>query len=193
MNIRNVLFYNKKGGQGKTTLATNYAKKIKANFYTNDENNFTDEVFSIKINMIPHNQQIEEVEIDDEKSNVFDFGGFTDDRVRIVAGFCDVCVVPIFYQGAIDIRAAQETMQTLKSENKNSIFVINNTEKELIQDLHNHLSKMSRTFVIPHSLFLQENNKSIFDIYKNATGLQQYTIKNKVMPYFDELFNYLGV
>ncbi len=43
--MANVLFYSRKGGQGKTTHAISYAHWCKRNYYTNDYGNATIETY----------------------------------------------------------------------------------------------------------------------------------------------------
>lgn len=189
--MKNILFYNKKGGQGKTTLATNYARFVNGNYITNDENNFTEEVFKIETTMIRNNQPIEDVEINDDAPNIFDFGGYSDSRVLTVAQFVDTCVVPIYYQAEIDLKSAIETMATLKRENENVAFVINNTEKQYLGELSSYLEKIAKTFIIPKSEYLKINDKGLYQQYEEGHALQKHIIKKNVLPYFNQLFNYL--
>ena len=102
----NILFYSRKGGQGKTTHAIGYAHYSKSNFYTNDYGNSTIEIFNPLFNEEVDFKELnpgENIKVKPKSSNVFDFGGFLDKRIISVAKYVDCCVIPIFYQSKTDL------------------------------------------------------------------------------------------
>jgi hypothetical protein len=184
----NVLFYSRKGGQGKTTHAIGFAHYKKADFCTNDFGNSTIEIFaSLFKNKNQEFKELapdEEIEIDDEKNNVFDFGGFLDSRIINVAKFVDCCVVPLFYQSTADLTPAIQTIIELEKYNKNIVILINNTDKEYVDQIKTALSKKfkHKIFVINKSKYinrLADENKTVFDL-SNQGGLEKYMLKNLI-------------
>ena len=184
----NILFYSRKGGQGKTTHAIGFAHYIKADFTTNDFGNSTIEIFAPLFKN--KNQEFrelkpdEKIEIDQDKSNVFDFGGFLDNRIINVAKFVDVCVVPLFYQSKADLVPAIQTILELEKYNKNIIILINNTDKEYIDQIRDALAKKfkHKIFVINRSKYinrLSDEGKTILDLF-NQGKLEKYMLKNLV-------------
>jgi hypothetical protein len=184
----NILFYSRKGGQGKTTHAVGFAHYTKADFITNDFGNSTTEIYAplltSKNQTFTELKPDEQVEIDDEKSNVFDFGGFLDNRIVGVAKFVDACVVPIYYQSTADLTPAIQTIIELEKYNKNIIILINNTDKEYSDQIKKDLSKKFRhkIFIINKSKYisrLADENKTIFDL-SNQGGLNKYMLKDLI-------------
>ena len=184
----NVLFYNRKGAQGKTTHAIAFAHYKKADFFTNDFGNSTIEIYAPLFKS--KNQEFkelapdEEIEVDDEKNNVFDFGGFLDNRIINVAKFVDCCVVPFFYQSKADLVPTIQTVIELEKYNKNIIILINNTEKDYIDQIKSDFSKKfkHKIFVINRSKYihqLADENKTIFDL-SNQGGLKKYMLKELI-------------
>ena len=184
----NILFYSRKGGQGKTTHAIGFAHHIKADFTTNDFGNSTIEIFAPLFKN--KNQEFRElapdeaIAIDDEKNNVFDFGGFLDSRIINVAKFVDTCVVPIFYQSKADLVPAIQTILELEKYNKNIVILINNTDKEYVEQIKEALAKKfkHKIFVVNKSKYinrLADENKTILNLFKQGK-LEQYMLKNLV-------------
>lgn len=184
----NILFYSRKGGQGKTTHAIGFAHYTKADFITNDFGNSTTEIyaplFKSKNQTFKELRPDEEIEIDDEKSNIFDFGGFLDNRIVNVAKFVDACVVPIYYQSTADLTPAIQTIIELEKYNKNIIVLINNTDKEYSDQIQKDLSKKfkHKIFTINKSKYisrLADENKTIFDL-SNQGGLNKYMLRDLI-------------
>jgi cellulose biosynthesis protein BcsQ len=184
----NFLFYSRKGGQGKTTHAIGFARHIKADFITNDFGNSTIEIFaSLFKNKNQEFRELkpdEKIEIDQDKNNVFDFGGFLDSRIINVAKFVDACVVPIFYQSKADLVPAIQTILELEKYNKNITILINNTDKEYVDQIQLALSKKfkHKIFTINRSKYisrLSDEGKTIFDLF-NQGKLEKYMLKNLV-------------
>lgn len=194
----NILFYSRKGGQGKTTHAIGFASYKKADFYTNDFGNSTIEIFASLFKN--KNQEFKElapdekIEIGQDKSNIFDFGGFLDSRIINVAKFVDCCVVPIFYQSRADLVPAVQTIIELEKYNKNIVILINNTDKEYIGQIQSALSKKfkHKIFIVNKSKYinrLADEGKTIFDLF-NQGGLEKYMLKNLV-DQIKSFYNYL--
>lgn len=192
----NILFYSRKGGQGKTTHAVSFTQYIKGFLHTNDYGNATIDIYQPVlgsenlIELAPN----EEIEVDDEVSNIFDFGGFLDNRIISVAQFVDWCVVPIFYQSKADLTPAIQTIIELSKYNSNIVILINNTEKSDAQELSKLLKNKFpyEVFIIPKSRYinrLPDTGKTVFDLYENG-GLDKYMLRN-ITPTFKKFYNFI--
>jgi hypothetical protein len=195
---KSVLIYNKKGGHGKTIHAINLAIYLGANFYTNDIGNSTLQIYSELLQKKGHEfkelMPSQEIEIDDEKSNVFDFGGFLDNRIVEVAKFVDYCVVPICYQSTADLAPSITSITNLEKYNKNIVILINNTEKEYVEAVFEALSQQFKypIFIINKSKFIRQlanENKTIFDLLK-ISGLHKYLL-GSLIAQFKSFYSYL--
>ena len=196
----NVLFYSRKGGQGKTTHAVGYAHYSKSSLVTNDFGNSTvsiyKDLFSEEgqtITELRPDQQ--DVDVSEDRGNVFDFGGFMDSRVIAVAKFVDYCVVPIYYQSKADLSPSVQTIVELEKYNKNIVIVINNTDKKDAELLEESLKERFSypIFTIPKSRFinrLSDEGKSVFQLSEEG-GLNKHMLRN-LLPRIEEFYNYLS-
>jgi len=191
-----VLFYTKKGGQGKTTHAIGYAKYSNSTLYTNDYNNGTLEIYG---DIFPEGKLRpfaagEEIEVDPDESLVFDMGGYVDNRIIQIARFVDICVVPIYYQSSADLVPSVQTILELEKYNKNIVILINNTERDYIDEVAQALKQKfkHKIFVIRRSRYinkLPDEGKTLFDLFGGG-GLERYLLK-KTLPQLKEFYNYL--
>tara|TARA_R110001592_G_scaffold361912_1_gene674050 strand:+ start:2130 stop:2732 length:603 start_codon:yes stop_codon:yes gene_type:complete len=196
----NVLFYSRKGGQGKTTHAVGYAHYSKSSLVTNDFGNSTvsiyKDLFSEEgqtITELRPDQQ--DVDVSEDRGNVFDFGGFMDSRVIAVAKFVDYCVVPIYYQSKADLSPSVQTIVELEKYNKNIVIVINNTDKKDAELLEESLQERFSypIFTIPKSRFinrLPDEGKSVFQLSEEG-GLNKHMLRN-LLPRIEEFYSYLS-
>ena len=196
----NVLFYSRKGGQGKTTHAVGYAHYSKSSLVTNDFGNSTvsiyKDLFSEEgqtITELKPDQQ--DVDVSEDRGNVFDFGGFMDSRVIAVAKFVDYCVVPIYYQSKADLSPSVQTIVELEKYNKNIVIVINNTDKKDAELLEESVQERFSypIFTIPKSRFinrLPDEGKSVFQLSEEG-GLNKHMLRN-LLPRIEEFYSYLS-
>lgn len=197
VNERNILFYCRKGGQGKTTHAIGYAEHNNATYYTNDFDNGTPEIYGnlFEEGKLKELRPDQDIEIDDTDNNVFDFGGFIDKRVIDVAKFVDFCVVPICYQSSADLTPGVQTIIELQKHNENIVILINNTEKDLAKELEEQLKENFDypIFVVSKSRIinrLADEGKTVFDLFSKG-GLEKYMVRNLV-PQLTSLYAYLN-
>ena len=114
-----VLFYNDLGRQGKSTLAYNYfdyqkRRGISPKYVTNDMENIS---FPVK-KLVGEDNLVsvaagEEISIDTDDHNIFDFGGYLDSRVVDVAGFVKCVIVPITYISNSELKITVKTIKAL--------------------------------------------------------------------------------
>jgi len=196
----NTLFYSRKGGQGKTTHAIAYARHIGAHFLTFDYDNGTRDLYEDmlpegRFHEIPPTGKLVAYEGED---HVFDFGGYLDERIIRTAKVCDQCVIPIAFQSPAEIKPFIDTVSELAKHNNNIILLINNTEREYIEDLKASIRKNFDypMFVIPRSKFIsklsvyKETPIELFE-GKGVSLLQRHHLKN-LAPQFREFYDYLS-
>ena len=196
----NTLFYSRKGGQGKTTLAVLYARQCKAHLVTFDYDNGTQELYG---DLIPdrHFHQLtpaDPLHAEEGESHVFDFGGYLDEKIITTAKVCDQCVIPISYQSSAEIKPFIDTVTELSKHNRNIIIVINNTDREHIAELREALDAQFDlpTFVIPKSKFVSKLSiykKTPIELWegREVSLLQRHHLKT-LAPIFQEFFDYLS-
>lgn len=196
----NTLFYSRKGGQGKTTHAVAYARHVGAHFVTFDYDNGTRGLYE---NMIPEGRFHEitptgELVAYAGESHVFDFGGYLDDRIIKTAKVCDQCVVPIAFQSPAEIKPFIDTVAELAKHNSNIVLLINNTEREYIDELKEAIRKNFDfpIFVIPKTKFISKLSvyqETPIELYegREVSLLQRHHLK-KLAPIFREFYDYLS-
>lgn len=196
----NTLFYSRKGGQGKTTHAVAFARHSGAHFLTFDYDNGTRGLYE---SLLPEDHFHEiaptgELVAYAGESHVFDFGGYLDERIIKTAKVCDQCVVPIAFQSPAEIKPFIDTVAELAKHNKHIVLLINNTEREYLNDLKTAIRKSFDfpIFVIPKSKFVSKLSvyqKTPVELYegREATFLQRHHLKT-LAPAFSEFYAYLS-
>lgn len=194
--MTNVMFYSRKGGQGKTTSAIGYTHHSGANYYTNDYGNSTIDIYSPLFGegVLHEFKPGEKFKVDSSKSAVFDFGGFLDNRIIAVAKLVDVCVVPIFFQSAADLKPAVKTVVELGKYNKNIVILINNTEKDNVELLVEALSGKFdyEIFIVNRSRYiarLADEKKTVFQLAESG-GVKKFQLRN-LIPQVEKFYSYL--
>jgi MinD-like ATPase involved in chromosome partitioning or flagellar assembly len=138
-----VSFYTAKGGQGKTTLAVNYALRSDSHYYTNDYRSGTEDLFKSrfpegKFHLIT--PESKKLTTDDKEKVVFDFGGYIDDKIPPIIKKCDLVIIPIMYQSKADLRAFFLVVNAIEKYTNHILVVINNTELKLLDELKEGLN-----------------------------------------------------
>jgi MinD-like ATPase involved in chromosome partitioning or flagellar assembly len=167
-----VLFYSPKGGQGKTTLAANYALFTDADFYTNDYATGTKDWLAEKIGINKfHPIKNSDTELAVAKQAVFDFGGWLDGKLPAIIKTVGLCVIPVCYQSFADLRPLYITIENVSRLNDNMIVVINNTRKAYIETLYDEITRQTKgkypIMIIKQSTFLTylaDEGKTPFEI-----------------------------
>ncbi len=197
-----VLFYSVKGGQGKTTHAVGLAKYKNSLYMTNDFESGTIEIYQ---EMFEENQmQIiypqDDFNIKDLncfEDIVFDFGGWVDSRIEIIAEYVDSVVIPITFQSIADLIPCLKTIKSLEQYNNNIVIVINNTDTKEVGGLKARLNEAfpdNAVFVVNRSKYinrLANEGKTIFDLFEQG-GITKFNLKKSGLAIqVKELFNYL--
>jgi cellulose biosynthesis protein BcsQ len=189
-----VSFFSSKGGQGKTTLAVNYALYTESIYYTNDFKSGTKNIYS---ELFPKNsfklisEDITDIELEDKTNVVFDFGGYIDKMIPSILSASDLCVIPIMYQSNADLEAFSLIIDSISKINENIIIVINNTESHYIEQLYLGLSERYpfNIFIVKRSMYLTylaNEGKTPFNI--NATGITKHAL-NQLQEQLKLLFD----
>lgn len=192
-----ILFYSAKGGQGKTTHAISYAKHRGALYFTNDFESGTVEIYK---DVFPEDQihiirNEDSLSLPADLDVVFDFGGWVDERVEIIAKVCDVVVVPLFYQSMADLMPCIKTVNTLKELNENVVILINNTDKKDVDDLKKGLNKKfpeNKIFVVNKSKFIPRlaNDGKTITRLASENALNRYLLRD-LLAQMEEFYIYL--
>jgi len=196
----NTLFYSRKGGQGKTTHAVSFARHSHSHFVTFDYDNGTKDLYGEFVGHDKFHEISPSGQLFAKKGekHIFDFGGYLDDRIIKTAKICDQCVVPIAFQSPAEIKPFIDTVNELAKHNNNIILLINNTEKEYIDNLQKKIQDNFKypIFTIPRSKFISKLSlykKTPIELFegKHVSLLQRHHLKSLV-PLFKDFYNYLS-
>lgn len=201
---RKVLFYNAKGGQGKTTLSVHYALYSGSCFYTNEYKVGTEDLYKEILTQKgrdPERFQIiarDEGRLTIEDKSVFDFGGSLDGKIPAVARACDLCVIPIHYQSKAELRPLFIMLSALAEFNRHILIVINNTEAAFIPSLESGLIRETScpVKIVKHSAFmtyLANEGLTPFqldDQIKGAPRKALMILQNQLRALFDFIVEY---
>lgn len=201
---RKVLFYNAKGGQGKTTLSVHYALYSGSCFYTNEYKVGTEDLYKEILThkgRNPERFQIiarDEGRLTIEDKSVFDFGGSLDGKIPAVARACDLCVIPIHYQSKAELRPLFIMLSALSEFNRHILIVINNTESAFIPSLESGLIRETSypVKIVKHSAFmtyLANEGLTPFqlgDQIKGAPRKALMILQNQLRALFDFIVEY---
>jgi hypothetical protein len=169
-----ITFYSTKGGQGKTTLALNYAIFSESVYYTNDYLSGTELLFKKllqpnKFRVI--DAETKEINCQEGEKIVFDFGGFIDYRIPPILKESDLCVIPFMYQSQSDVQSFYISLRETSKITNKILIVVNNTEKSFVRDLINGLEN-----TIPYKVKLV--NRSSYMTYLANEGITPFQIKD---------------
>jgi len=197
-----VFFYSVKGGQGKTTHAIGYAKYKDALYLTNDFESGTIEIYQDmfsenQLQVIRPENEFNVSALKDFDDVVFDFGGWVDNRIQIIAQMVDVIVIPVTYQSIADLMPCIKTAESLEQHNKNIIILINNTDTKDIKELKAKLEKRfseKKVFLVNRSKYinrLANDGKTIFELSKQG-GIINFTLnKSGLIQQINKFYKYL--
>lgn len=199
--MANILVFNKKGGVGKSSIAITIAARLKYNLVTNDAANGIRDIYSnllVKksIELIEISMNQKELSFSGEKGLVFDFGGFIDKRLSVIAGFVDCCIIPICYESKADVDPSIKTIIELSAHCKEIIIVINKTDRDKAEELEKVLKNNFKHSVLlmPKTKYmnrLADESKTVFELSLES-GLNKHLLK-KTLSTFEQLFEKIGV
>lgn len=130
-----IVFFNIKGGVGKTSLSLSMALTYKFNFVTNDIVTSLEEIHSIPTAKIASNlKKIPRSILGSSKNQIFDIGamsGQIDPKAAHAISLADAIVIPTL----CDVRSIEATIQSIKFVDKecSNIFIIVNKVKDEVE------------------------------------------------------------
>lgn len=135
INMKKIVIFNIKGGQGKTSLAINLALTMNAGVITND-------VYSPLEKVLPENQFIK-VGLNSDFPNIpednslliYDLGGWLDVRSIQLFEQADLIIIPII-NDFINNQVAINTIEEVKKYNDNILIIANRTEKKDYEEIN---------------------------------------------------------
>lgn len=195
-------FYNKKGGQGKTTWAVGYALYSNSMYITNDIDNGTKEVYGELFQKGQYHEfsmQSDSDAIPSPKGDisvVYDFGGYSSRAVEQVIQVVDVAVVVIQYQSKADLIPTFNVINEFKKHCKNIVVLINNTDPKRSVILKSHITTLYtdiKVFEIMPSEYvrrLADEGLPISELM-NSGGVVKYQVGLKLKPQVTAFYDYL--
>jgi cellulose biosynthesis protein BcsQ len=196
---KHISFFSSKGGQGKTTLAVNFALYTNAFFYTNDFRNGTETIYNKfftenRFKIIEENS--ENIELNYKDNVVFDFGGYIDKKIPFILKESDLCIIPLMYQSNIDLKSFSIVINSISEINRNIFVVINNTESKYLDQLYKAISINFGypTYIIKRSLYMSYlANQGLNPFLINAPGITKNSLielQNQLKLFFEARRSY---
>lgn len=202
--MANTLFYSPIGNVGKSTIAYTFYdyQKIYGKQHEYHTNDLDNAVFDIP-KLIPNHHKIikhgEKIIVNDEKSTIFDCGGYLDNRIIDITEYVDNVVLVTTYMSKKEITPVIKMINTLKPYNEKIIVVLNNTSLDKRKEGKEIFSIALEKYNIPLFMIIRSNyftrlanfNLSIYDVCKNDRA-GEGQIKKNIFPQLHKLFNLLS-
>lgn len=187
---KKILIWSRKGGVGKTNISAQLAFMLDFPVITND-------MISPLFNLFPNKAFISENGALPKlypKGIIYDFGGFSDNRIPEIASKSSIVIVPTLPEYS-DLLGCLKTLQELKKYSHNIIVIANRVRKPeqleyVKKTVSKEIGKDVKVFPINDSRGLPNiyhYQKSIGEIAKiQAFGLRNYS---KILGQFKTLSN----
>lgn len=199
-----VIFYNAKGGQGKTTLSILYALHSRSHYYTNDYKSGTEALYK-DVFLKNHFHIIKENDLwfelpEDEDSDklVFDFGGFIDKKIPKIVNNADLCVIPTTYESKADLYSLTTVLSSLANYTDKFLIVLNKTKTKDAAAVENFLTEIYQDkypikIVRPsaYMTYLANEGKTPFELQGIGAARNALTIiQNQLTDLFSTIMEY---
>ena len=167
-----ITFYSVKGGQGKTTLAVQYALRRGLNFITNDAASGSEQIYGKKLPKGKFQISLPgqaSVDVDEENPNVLDLGGFVDGRTPLFFQNSAAVVIPVKTSQA-DMVGFFNSLRHVEKYNRNIIAVVNNDEEKIVgkarDEIAAALGGRYEVFSVRNSVFIEKFVLEDIDIFE---------------------------
>ena len=167
-----VVFWNLKGGQGKTTLSLSLALLYGYGVITNDSHSPIDRVLPDKKALkIPQDEKVPIVK--KGQKVIYDFGGYPDNRIIEVIKKAEYIVIPIIYKSPFDMQMTIDSIKEVQVYNKNIIVIANATKKGDFERVKSTIGEFSQYPVLEvkeSTVFIKslEKSKSIKELMESS-------------------------
>lgn len=175
-----IIIYNQKGGVGKSMLTTQIALYFDTTIIELDPYGMLTQTLEDRVVKIGLDEDIPNIQSGDV---VYDFGGFDDIRLDIVAKNTDLIILP-FNPTINSLGTTLDSYNRVKQLNLPILFVVNafinqNDVDDAIGFLSENIQNDVEYFCIPHTRALQtaENEGVSIIELANSTGLKRHTYK----------------
>lgn len=186
-----IVFFNIKGGVGKTSLAVAVAKEFGIPYFTNEEN----KIKNFQVNLLPTSRkEISELEL--PKDCVFDFGGFADNIINYIL-VADVVVVPTIRE-RLSILKAMQSIKAIEQANKNIIVCMTkylNTERDE-REIQEIIEKVNQKY--PYRWTYLSESRIFSDVVNGGEGgireigLRFCYSKSKILNQWDNFIDVIN-
>jgi len=175
-----IIIYNQKGGVGKSMLATQIALHFDTTIIELDPYGMLTQTLDDRVLKIALDEDVPNIT---EGDVVYDFGGFDDIRLDIVAKKADLIIIP-FNPTINSLGTTLESYTRVKELEVPVLFIVNAFVKDSdVEDAIGFLSENTQDdieyFTIPHTRALQtaENEGVSIIEFANSSGLKKHTYK----------------
>ena len=175
-----IIIYNQKGGVGKSMLSTQIALHFDTTIIELDPYGMLTQTLDDRVVKIGLEENIPDIS---EGDVVYDFGGFDDIRLDIVAKNSDLIILP-FNPTINSLGTTLDSYNRVKELDIPVLFVVNAFLKNSdVEDAISFLSENTQDdieyFSIPHTRALQtaENEGVSIIEFANSSGLKKHTYK----------------
>jgi chromosome partitioning protein len=176
-----IIIFNKKGGVGKSMLATQISLYFDTSIIELDPYGvLTQTLDEDRVLKLGLNNEIPKINGGDI---IYDFGGFDDNRLEVASKTSDMIIIP-FNPTINALGTTLQSYKRAKEQNLPILFVANAVIKEqdaidAIEFIKEHTQDDIDYFTIPHTRALQTSENegvSIIDL-ANSSGLKRHTYR----------------
>lgn len=185
-----IVFFNLKGGQGKTSLAVNLALTLDMNIITNDIFTPYDRVLPDKY-FIKIEKDKDFPEFEEDIDIIYDLGGWIDERTLELIRQADLIIIPMINK-SINNGVSINSINSVLKYNKNILIIANSIERP---SDYEDIAKIVEYYFQKENIPILEIKKTtaLDKIFEKGMSIDRIIDENKALafPYrkFMEQFN----